>query len=162
LVKKAKECANFVLEDRLVKELKKFTDYITLGIDPKKISATQNYISEPHIELVFLKDLQRGNLYWTGKSYPTSAQQNGLVRITDLKTHFLNLDVGKVMILGCHDLSIFNPRSINAKGWRRQVNVCFKKLSQQEKPVYVLHHPHTTVKKRTWLNAWNCLIRTLP
>jgi len=26
----------------------------------------------------------------------------------------------------------------------------------------VLQHPHTTVKVRTWLNAWSCLKKTLP
>jgi hypothetical protein len=66
------------------------------------------------------------------------------------------------MILGCHDLTIFNPRSKNARGWRRNVNNDFKKLAQKEKPICVLHHPHTTVKRRTWLNAWGCLIKTLP
>lgn len=66
------------------------------------------------------------------------------------------------MILGCHDLSIFNPRSKNAKGWRREVNDDFKKLAKKEEPICVLQHPHTTVKRRTWLNAWDCLRKTLP
>ena len=66
------------------------------------------------------------------------------------------------MVLGCHDLSVFNPRSKNAMGWRRKVNDEFKNLAKKEKPIYVLHHPHTTVKSRTWLNAWSSLIKTLP
>ena len=164
LVKEAEKCARYVLSGGLDKKLGEFTDYITLGIDSykEKISTTQNYINQPHIEFVFLKDLRQGNLYWTGKSYPTPAQQNGLVRIANLDTHFFDLDIGKVMILGCHDLSIFNPRSKNARGWRRKVNDDFKKLAKKEKPIYVIHHPHTTVKRRTWLNAWGCLRKTLP
>lgn len=164
LVKEAEKCAKSVLSGGLDKKLGEFTDYITLGIDSykEKISTTQNYINQPHIELVFLKDLRQENLYWTGKSYPTPAQQNGLVRIANLQTHFFDLDIGKVMILGCHDLSVFNPRSKNAKGWRREVNNDFKKLAEKEKPIYVLQHPHTTVKRRTWLNAWGCLRKTLP
>lgn len=117
---------------------------------------------QENLELVFLKDLRQDKLFWTGKSYPTPAQQHGLVRIANLKTHFFDLDIGKVMILGCHDLSIFNPRSQNAKAWRRKVNNNFKKLAKKEEPIYVLQHPHTTVKRRTWLNAWSCLRNTLP
>ena len=71
-------------------------------------------------------------------------------------------DIGKLMILGCHDLTIFNPRSKNAKGWRKEVNATFKESAKSERPICVLQHPHTTIKRRTWLNAWNCLRRTLP
>lgn len=164
LVAIAEEHVNSILNKDLCRKLSEVTDYITLGIDSFKeeISTTQNYINQPHIELVFLKDLRQDKLYWTGKSYPTPAQENSLVRIANLETHFINLDVGKVMILGCHDLSIFNPRSQNAKGWRRNVNEDFKKLAKKEKPLYALHHPHTTVKRRTWLNAWSGLRKTLP
>lgn len=164
LVKEAEKCVKFVLTQNLRNKLKQITNYITLGIDSRKqkISTTQNYINQPHIELVFLVDLKNNEFYWTGKSYPTSNQENGLVRIVNLNTHFFDLDVGKVMILGCHDLNIFNPRSKNAKGWRKEVNEELKKLAQKEKPEIVLHHPHTTVKIRTWLNAWSSLRKILP
>ncbi|MBP9043302.1 MAG: hypothetical protein KBG49_07420 [Spirochaetes bacterium] len=140
------------------------TDYITLGIDSykEKISTTQNYISELHVELVYLVDLQNDKIYWTGKSYPTSSQEKGLVRISNLESHFFDLsDVGKVMILGCHDLNIFNHRSKNAKGWRRDANEEFRELTKLEYPEYVFQHPHTTVKVRTWLIAWNELSQML-
>ncbi len=164
LVEKAEKCARFVLSEDVAKKLREFTDYITLGIDSykDKISTTQNYINQPHIELVSLIDLRNNKFYWTGKSYPTPNQQNGLVRISDLKTHFFDFDdIGKLMILGCHDLTIFNPRSKNAKGWRKRVNEEFKDLAKRERPVCVLQHPHTTVKRRTWLNAWSCLRKVL-
>jgi len=163
LVKEAKKCVESVLTKDLRNKLKIITDYITLGIDSykEKISTTQNYINQPHIELVFLVDLRNSEFYWTGKSYPTPNQQNGLVRITDLKSHFFDLDIGKAMVLGCHDLTIFNPRSKNAKGWRKEVNEEFKKLAQKEKPKIVLQHPHTTVKIKTWLNAWHNLSKLL-
>ena len=105
LVAEAEKSAKSVLTEDLCNKLREVTDYITLGVDSfkEKISTTQNYINQLHIELVFLVDLKDNKFYWTGKSYPTSKQQNGLVRIADLKT---NLDVGKVMILGCHDLTI--------------------------------------------------------
>lgn len=165
LVKEAKKFAKFVLSNSLDEKLREFTDYITLGIDSykEKISTTQNYINQPHIELVFLIDLRNNCFYCTGKSYPTPNQQSGLVRISDLNTHFFDLDdVGKIMILACHDLTIFNPRSQNAKGWRKEVNKKFKELAKKERPIYALQHPHTTVKRRTWLNAWNRLRKTLP
>jgi len=164
LVAEAERCVNLILTGRLRDRLKEITDCMTLGVDSykEKISTTKNYISQSHIELVFLVDLRNGELYWTGKSYPTSGQQKGLVRIADLRTHFLDLDVGKVMMLGCHDLTVFNPRSKNAKGWRKRVNEEFKELAKRERTIYVLHHPHTTVKARTWLNAWSNLRKTLP
>lgn len=164
LVKEAEKYVESVLTEDLRNKLKEVTDYVTLGVDSykDKISATSIYINQPHIELVFLFDLKNNKLYYTGKSYPTPKQQNSLVRNTDLKSHFFNLDIGKVMILGCHDLSLFNPRSKNAKGWRKEVNRKFKELAKKEEPKIVLHHPHTTVKIRTWLNAWNGLKKALP
>ena len=164
LVSEAEKCVKSILTEDIGNKLREVTDYITLGVDSykEKISTTQNYINQPHIELVFLVDLRNNKFYWTGKSYPTPNQQNGLVRIANLKTHFFNLDIGKVMILGCHDLTIFNPRSKNAKEWRKDVNEKFKKIAKEEKSKIVLQHPHTTVKIRTWLNAWGCLKKMLP
>ena len=162
LVSEAERCINLILNRRLRDRLKEMTDYVTLGVDSHEAPTAKNRDTQPHIELVFLVDLRNGELYWTGKSYPTSDQQRGLVRIADLRTHFLNLDVGKVMMLGCHDLTVFNPRSKIAKGWRRRVNEEFNELARREKPIYVLHHPHTMVKVRSWLNAWSNLRKTLP
>lgn len=165
LIEEAEKCSRNVLSNGLDEKLRELTDYITLGVDSfeEKISTTQNYITQLHIELVFLVDLRNNKFYWTGKSYPTTRQQNGLVRISNLKTHFFDLeDAGKLMILGCHDLSIFNPRSKNAKGWRKEVNEGFIELAKKEKPICVLQHPHTTVKKRTWHNAWSHLRKILP
>lgn len=165
LVRRAEECAEFILSSGLGGRLKEFTDYISLGIDSfkEKISTTQNLITHPHIELVLLIDLKRNKFYWSGKSYPTSSQQRGLVRISDLERHFFDLpDVGNIMILGCHDLTIFNPRSRNAKGWRERVNSEFRKMSIVKKPTVVLQHPHTTDSVLTWAAAWNGLRNVLP
>ena len=165
LIQEAQKYAEYVLNSDLVSKLKSYTNYITLGIDSfkKKISTTKNYIRQPHIELVCIYSINENKFYWTGKSYPTNRQQKGLIRITNLETHFINLNnIGNTLVLGCHDLSVFNPRSKNAKGWRKKINEEFRELTRKEKPVVVLHHPHTAVKKRTWLNAWNCLKRTLP
>lgn len=165
LVAEAERSVTAVMNEDLVDKFREVTDYITLGVDSykEKISITQHHIGETHIELVFVVDLKNNSRYWTGKSYPTPAQQNGLVRIIDMDTHFIDLaDIGKVMVLGCHDLTMFNPRSQNAKGWRQSTNIDFKVLARKHRPIYVFQHPHTTVKVRTWQNAWSGVIRALP
>lgn len=164
LVEEAKKYCELLLNGDVYEKLRKCTDYLTLGVDSfkGKISLTKTYISEPHIELVLLVDSRTKSYYWTGKSYPTPNQEKGLIRIFNLRTHFFNLDVGKVMILGCHDITIFNPRSKNAKGWRAEVNKEFQKLAREEKPVIVLQHPHTTDSILTWAAAWGGIKRILP
>lgn len=166
LVEEAKKCVEFILKGGLDKNLMKYTDYITLGIDSskEKISTTQNYISQLHIELVFIIDLRNNKFYWTGKSYPTSGQEKGLIRISNSQTHFFELnDFGTIMILGCHDLTIFNNRKWEKTGeWRKQIKKSFRTLAQKEKPIYVLQHPHTTVKVKTWSNPWKYLRESLP
>jgi hypothetical protein len=67
------------------------------------------------------------------------------------------------MILGCHDLSLFNNRNIKNTGkWRRNMKLDFRSLAQKKKPIMALHHPHTTVTKGTWRNAWSTLRNTIP
>jgi hypothetical protein len=166
LVKEAEKSIKDVLDNGLREKLKEFTDYITLGIDSykEKISTTQNYISQPHVELVCLIDLRDSKFYWTGKSYPTPNQEKGLVRLADLRSHFLDLkDVGKVMMLGCHDLTMFNNRNWENTGkWRKAIKVELRKLANDKKTRIVLHHPHTTVKTTTWRNAWSGIREMLP
>jgi hypothetical protein len=49
------------------------------------------------------------------------------MRNTILENHFLELGGNKTMILGCHDLTIFNHRSdAKATGWRLDVKRRFK------------------------------------
>ena len=168
LINEAEKCVKSILNKNLRRKLKTITDYISLGIDAckERIPINQGYqcrLSRPHIELVVLIDLINNRFYWTGKSYPTSEQERGLVRISDLTTHFLNLKVGKVMVLGCHDLNMFNNRNWKNTGkWRRNIKIKLRNLAKKEKPVYVLQHPHTTVKVNTWRNAWSQLVAMLP
>lgn len=165
LVKEAETYVRFILNGSLGQKLAECADYITLGIDSYKelISTTQNYISQPHIELVFLVDLKTGKLYWTGKSYPTPSQERGLIRIPDTKRHFFDLDVGKVMILGCHDLTIFNDRNWEKTGKRRkEIKNEFRNTTKKERPDIVLQHPHTTDSVQTWAAAWAGLKKLLP
>lgn len=114
-----------LLDDDLRKRLNQYTDYLTIGIDSykNKISLSNVSIRQPHVEIVTLLDLKTNKYYLTGKSYPTPGQENGLVRFQDLKTHFVDLPIGKVLILGCHDLNVFNPRgtATTKKKWRKDI-----------------------------------------
>jgi hypothetical protein len=165
ILERAVQVARKVVLAKLRDRLREHTRYVTLGIDTQKtiISTTQNRISEPHAETIVVFDLETDRHYVTAKSYPTPAQERGLLRSKDLESHFLDLDDGScVLVLGCHDLSVWNPRSSNARGWRAQVNAAFRQLARARKPTVVLHHPHTTDSKMTWRAAWTFLERELP
>jgi len=93
-------------------KLGKITKYITFGVDSYSGKSPSNL----HIELIFLIDLKEKKFYHTGKFYPVNRQEKGLIRYTNLNSHFLNLGKkNNVMILGCHDLNIFNRRGNSKK-----------------------------------------------
>ena len=159
------QVAREVVPAELRGRLREHTRYVTLGIDTHKelISTTQNRIREPHAETVVVLDLDAGRYHATAKSYPAPAQERSLLRSKNLESHFLDLDDGScVLVLGCHDLSVWNPRSSNARGWRAKVNAEFRALARARKPTVVLHHPHTADCKMTWRAAWASLERELP
>jgi hypothetical protein len=161
----AQSAVERLLSNGLRERLSTLADYMTIGADTKKekISSTHNHIPAPHAELVIVANLKSGELHFTGKSYPTTGQEKGLLRIQDLDSHFIELCGKETMVLGCHDLTIFNPRSdANATGRRAEVKKAFKATSNRRKPVQVLHHPHTAVKKMTWKQAWGGLRENLP
>jgi hypothetical protein len=141
-------------------------DYLTIGVDTAKdqISKTGNPIHEAHAELVYVADLRTGHLHFTGKSYPTVDQEQGLIRISDLNSHFVQMDGHLAVVLGCHDLTIFNRRSDSrAKRVERvEVKEQFKRLCDLKKPTIVLHHPHTTIKVSTWRDAWGGVAVRVP
>lgn len=145
--------------------LAEHADFMTIGIDSKKseISTTQNLIKDVHAELVYLVGLKDNARYFTGKSYPTNNQQRTLLRITDLPSHFPNIPGNEqVMILGCHDLAIFSPRSDNSQGERRILRDCFREMAKNKRPAIVLQHPHTADSVRTWGAMWGKLREMLP
>ena len=161
----AEKLCRLLLSDGLRQEMLRCTDYLTIGVDSAKsrISLAGVFISQLHAELVTLIDLRTDSHLWTGKSYPTSSQEKGLVRISDLSTHFFDLDFGKAMILGCHDLTMFNNRNWEkTAGWRKEIKVQFRELARRKKPTVVLQHPHTTDSTRTWAAAWARLMKELP
>lgn len=117
-------------------------------------------------ELVLLFDLKRNKLlHWTGKSYPAHGQERGLVYFSLSSkdySHFIELDdVGKVMILGCHDLTLFSPRShANVKHPpRKPISDEFRQAMKKKQPEIVLHHPRWTLSERNWNIPIASLIR---
>jgi hypothetical protein len=142
------------------KKLKETSDFFTIGIDgfnPK------NYL---HIELVAIYDLKKGKvIQWTGKFYPTEGQKRDIIKINDLNTHFTQLNSQKILILGCHDLNVFNPRgqaNANPNSWKKTIADKFKKMCSEFKPDIILQHPHTTDTPNIWNLAWRTVEKELP
>ena len=179
LISEATKQCDLLIDEELRQKLITCTEYITIGIDSHKdkISLSNVSIRQLHVELVALVDLRTKRYFWTGKSYPTTGQENGLVRFQDLRTHFVELPVGKVMILGCHDLKMFDPRvykRANIGVWRRNILEEFYKVARKENPTLVLHHPHETdcvegikitngkYSPGTWDRAWSNIKKLLP
>ena len=162
----AEQQCNLLLDEKTRQELLCCTDVITIGIDSfkEKISLSDVSIRQPHIELVALVDLKSTKYYWTGKSYPTKGQEEGLVRTTKIPSHFVEMPFGKIMLLGCHDLNVFSPRGKAATKaeWRIKVRDKFYETAREQKPTIVLHHPHTTDSSRIWSVAWNELTSAVP
>jgi hypothetical protein len=165
LIRAAEDAASRLLDEALMHRLKEKCDYITLGIDTRKtrISTTKTYIDEDHAELVTMVELKSMRMWTTGKSYPTVNQQKHLIRFPDLSSHFVDCDLGTVMLLGCHDLTLYSPRAYaNAKSWRFNLIEKFRELAKIRKPTIVLQHPHTTSTPRTWSQQWSQLEQLLP
>ena len=121
----------------------------------------------PHpVELVAVVDVVAGKVIrWTGKSYPTSSQEQDLVQVTDLRSHLLELAGERVLVLGCHDLNMWSPRSRanQAQGSRRNIRcTSMIELAAKFKPTIVLQHPHTTDTVRIWSVAWSGIRQSLP
>jgi hypothetical protein len=141
-------------------KLKNIVDYMTIGIDGFNLTNPQ------HIELVAVYDLKKAKvIQWTGKFYPTESQKRFLIKISDLDTHFINLNNQNVILLGCHDLNVFSPRGqANAKpdSWKRTTAEKFKKLCKESNSSIILQHPHTTDTPNIWNVAWRTIEKELP
>ena len=148
------------ISQSLYRKLETTADFFTLGIDG------WNPLNSQHIELVAVYDLAKKRvIHWTGKFYPTESQKKNLVKINDLTTHFLRLNNQNVIILGCHDLSVFNPRGravANPASWKGMKSAEFRNLCERFKPDIVIQHPHTTDTPNIWNLSWQSLEKDLP
>lgn len=154
--------ANFkrLLEGATGRRLRKVTHYLTIGVDMYFFMGSA---WDPHAELTFAMDMDSGKVWRTGKSYPNPRQQHGLVRVADLQSHFVDAGKRRIMLLGCHDLNMFSPRSAhNARGWRAETIAEVKRLAVEENPDLLIWHPHKSDTPRTWLAGLCGLKRVLP
>lgn len=162
LFSKADAVVAAMLSADLRSRLMRYTDAISFGIDSFKtqVSTTYAHIKDLHVELVYFVDLRTNTITRTGKTYPTGGQEDGLVRIADVVSHFTTLDGDTVCLLGCHDLNAFSPRgnSVVTQPWRKDTIRDFKQAMSQKSPKIVVHHPHTTDSARIWKPAWNRLV----
>lgn len=138
------------------------TRWLTLGID---MIWGDDSRPQPHVELVAIVDVERGSVIgWTGKSYPTLDQERLLIQAPP-DSHFVTLSRRRVLVLGCHDLNMYNPRGFanqNAASPRRRRCTLFRRLCQEFSPSIVVQHPHTTDSPRIWQNGWAALREKLP
>jgi len=169
-VKILKDCADRVarkvLSIELQEKLSSRTRYVSFGVDSykEKISTTDSNIHRLHIELVCCVDLKNGTWYWTGKSYPTPGQENGLVRILDFESHFVDTGDDKLMLLGCHDLTIYSNRgaATTKQQWKKRTREKIQERAKEFHPEFVLQHPHETESKLTWNAQIKELQRQIP
>jgi len=164
LFKKADRVVDDLLTDSLRSKLKRCTDAITIGVDSFKaqVSVASERIRDLHVELVYFVDLRNNHIRRTGKIYPTSGQEDGLVRITDMTSRFTTFDNDTVFLLGCHDLNAFSPRGnrVVRRRWRKDTIGALHQSVKRRTPRIVIHHPHVTDSPRIWRTAWNRLVAT--
>lgn len=146
----------------LKKALKAKAKYFSFGIDlkEKKIARHGN-----HAELFFVWDCQEERIVQRcGKTYPCGNQENTLYHVTDYSTHFMEALGERIMILGCNDLNMFNPRGKKAqkKGSHRYRRMGeFQKAAKAFKPTVVLQHPHFSDTHNIWYMKWCTLNKML-
>lgn len=141
-------------------KLKQIADYITIGIDGWNRKESRN------IELIAIYDLKKEIIIrWTGKFYPTERQKRRLIKINNLNSHFIELNKQKVVILGCHDLHVYNPRGqsiAKLEGYKNKIAYKFRSKNKKFKPDVILQHPHTTDTPYSWKSSWNVIEKELP
>jgi len=135
--------------------LKKTTNYLTLGVDVRE--ATDPNL-ERKAELVGTYDTRKGRfINWTGKSYPAAGEEESLVYCTNYKSHFQYLGKKRVLILACHDLNMFSPRSRASSApntYKAKTSALIQKMCDKFQPEVVLHHPHCTDTTKVWITGW--------
>jgi len=158
LILHAEDMLSITLTEHVRKAAAEKIDVLTVGIDLSNEGCSE------HAELVAVCEISKRKVFWTGKSYPTSGQERDLVQVTDLNTHLLAVADERVLVLGCHDLNMFSPRSRanQARGsnrWKRSNEM--RRLACRFQPTIVLQHPHSTDSPFIWRTAWSGLVREL-
>lgn len=149
-----------VISDRVIHAAKGRVKYLTLGFDVRHPG------TKVHAELVALVDMSDGRIIRvTGKSYPTLDQEDSLYHVTNLYTHCYTTVDDRVLILGCHDLNVFNGRArANQKPGGPRHTRCSEMLGvfHSFNPTVILQHPHVTDTWKTWIQSWRAISREFP
>lgn len=150
-----------LLTSKLVERLRQRVGILTIGVD-----IYEPRVDFPIAELVVVYDAQSNSIQAiTGKSYPTTFEESRLFLIKDYQSHFMNLLGVKTLVLGCHDLNIFNPRSASNRSANSHRAVIAEKMAtlcKTEMPGIVIQHPHSTDTPNIWRNAWLGVRQQLP
>ena len=171
LTKLGEECVHGVLTDDLIAGLSERTRHLTLGIDfnhMADVKTSNRAIKKSHVELVAVVKLTKRKaqvVAWTGKSYPTDAQEDSLVQVVDLDTHCVRIDGLRILVLGCHDLNMFSMRAWASQkegSVRRQRCARMRRIAKKFDPTIVIHHPHQTDSSGIWQTAWSGVRKVLP
>jgi hypothetical protein len=132
LFDEGERCVRSVFTPGVCARLRRFTRCLTVGASSYYF---RDSYYDPHVELVFALDLESGRIWRTGKSYPNPRQEHGLVRVAGLESHFAEIGGKEIMLLSCHDLNFFSPRSYhNARGWRRESIERFRQMARERRP----------------------------
>ena len=149
-----------VVSKRVLKAAKNVVSYITLNVDLRSSS------TKKHAELIALIDVKAEKILgWTGKSYPTTNQENTLIHVTDLSSHLFEIGSDRIIILGCHDLNVYSGRARanqKAGGSRNQRSQQMLKYFKRFNPTHIIQHPHGTDTWRSWNGTWKQLLARHP
>jgi hypothetical protein len=110
-------------------------------------------------ELAVVYDLANSTWHVTGKSFPRGDQRR-VVRIRDLRSHFVEALDERVLVLGCHDLNLFSPRGRSRQRPNGRLAALRREMDHEIErfaPTVALQLPHGTDTPRTWILAWNAL-----
>ena len=171
LIPHAEAAVKAVMRGEVIKEARKRTRFVTLGVDLNLDRHKEERIGESHYcrpscprghthaELVAVLETASGKVVrWTGKSYPVDEQQHTLIHVKDLRSHLVAIGSDRLLVLGCHDLNLLinrGPKSkhgVTPKQARRQR---MQALVREFEPTMILHHPHSTYSQRIWSSAWS-------
>lgn len=156
----ARDILGAVLAPPVASILKPVASFVTLAID---VHGTDRI----HGEFVASVDVRSEPFseWWTGKSYPAPGQEHRLVHLVELESHCQELSGERVLVLGCHDLSIFSRRggaNLTRGSLRWQRARAMRSAFRDFDPEIVLHHPHGTDTAQTWAASWSGLREDLP
>jgi hypothetical protein len=145
---------------KVIEEAKGRVKIITVCVD------LIDYNTGHHAELIAAFNVDTCKIVgWTGKSYPVPSQEKTLIQVKDLSSHTMKIGRDRVLILGCHDLNMWNPR-----GWanqspgsnRRKRCAAMRKLAKEFKPTIVIQHPHDTDSPNIWTLGWSGIQKQFP